>query len=625
MSDHFLAPARSGLRDFGKIWGQMLLVSLATRVAVTFLVLPVLAWLLRLFMSSTGRGALRDEEILNFALSVPGAIAILLVGGFWIGAAFVEQSALMTIGFGAADGRRVSWFSALRFVASKWHSIFPLGSQLLGRVLVIVTPFGVAAWLVFSRFLTKHDINYYLQQRPPEFYWAGGFILLLLGVLAVILVQKVAGWLLALPAVLFEDLRPIAAIKDSKSASHGHRKELVGWLLAWLVLGGLASLAVTWLISSLGRSGVTLAGESIRMIAFTIGVVGVLTLAANALVSIGAAALFALVAVRVYRKYSGPGALPERLADGGELLSRTGARIPRKWLLGAAAAVILLALGATWLILSRVKMEDEVLIIAHRGSAATAPENTLASVRDAVAAGADFVEIDVQETADGEVVVFHDADFMKTAGDAIKIWEAGRADLERIDIGSWFDTKFSSERTPTLEQVLLECKGRSKVNIELKYYGHDDDLEGKVIELVERHGMADQVVVMSLKYDKVQKAKAKRPDWTYGLLTTVQLGDISNFDVDFLGVSAAGASRGFVRHAKSKGFDVYVWTVNDPIQMSSMISRGVDGIITDDPALAKRTLEFRASLNPIQRLLIGIGTEVGVFSLPTKLPSGEDA
>ncbi len=481
MSGHFLAPAKSGLRDFGKIWGQMLLVSAATRIAVTFLVLPVLAWLLRLFMSTTGRGALRDEEILSFALSVPGMVAILLVGGFWIGAAFVEQSALMTIGFGAADGRRVSWFSALRFVASKWHSILPLGSQLLGRTLLITAPFAVAAWLVFSRFLTAHDINYYLQERPPEFYWAGGIILILLGTLAAILVQKVAGWLLALPAVLFENLRPAAAIKDSKIASHGHRKELVGWLVAWLALGGLASLIVTWLIGSIGRAGVSLASDSIQMTAFTIGAVGVLTLVANALISIVAAALFALVAVRVYRKYSGPGALPEKLADGGEIVSRSG-RIPKKVLLGAGAAGVLLAIGATWLILSRVKMEDEVLIIAHRGSAATAPENTLAAVRAAVEAGADFVEIDVQETADGEVVVFHDGDFMKTAGDPMKIWEARRSDLERIDIGSWFASEFSSERTPTLEQVLLECKDRSKVNIELKYYGHDEDLEQKVVE-----------------------------------------------------------------------------------------------------------------------------------------------
>ncbi|MGI9239989.1 MAG: glycerophosphodiester phosphodiesterase, partial [Verrucomicrobiales bacterium] len=457
------------------------------------------------------------------------------------------------------------------------------------------------------------------------FYWAGGLILILLGAMAVILIRKVAGWLLSLPIVLFEDQRPAAAIKDSQKASFGHRRELAGWLVAWLAVGALASVVTTWLIGSLGRFGVSLAGDSIQMTAFTIGAVGVLTLAANALVSIFAAALFALVAVHVYRRYSGPGALPDQLADGGEIAARTGSLIPRKWLLAGGAGVILVALGATWTILSRVKMEDEVLIIAHRGSAATAPENTLAAVREAVEAGADFVEIDVQETADGEVVVFHDGDFMKTAGEAMKIWEARRADLDRIDIGSWFDKRFSAERTPTLAQVLQECKGRSKVNIELKYYGHDEDLEQRVIDIVEAEGMGDQVVVMSLKYDKVQKTKAKRPDWTYGLLTTVQLGDISKFDVDFLGVSAAGASRSFVRNAKSKGFDVYVWTVNDPFQMSSMISRGVDGIITDEPALARRTLELRAGLNPIERLLIGIGTEVGVFSLPDKLPTGDDA
>ena len=137
--------------------------------------------------------------------------------------------------------------------------------------------------------------------------------------------------------------------------------------------------------------------------------------------------------------------------------------------------------------------------------------------------------------------------------------------------------------------------------------------------------MADEVVVMSLKSDKVAKIKKLRPDWTYGLLTSIQLGDISSFDVDFLGVSAGGASRGFVRRAQQKGFDVYVWTVNDPYQMSAMMSRGVDGIITDEPELANRVREIRAELSPVQRLLIGIGAEVGVFKMPSRLPGDIDA
>ena len=85
----------------------------------------------------------------------------------------------------------------------------------------------------------------------------------------------------------------------------------------------------------------------------------------------------------------------------------------------------------------------------------------MAAVRDAIDAGADFVEIDVQETADGEIAVFHDSDFMKTAGSPLKLWDARRSDLETLDIGSWFDPAFADERTPTLEEVLVAARGQA--------------------------------------------------------------------------------------------------------------------------------------------------------------------
>ena len=165
-----------------------------------------------------------------------------------------------------------------------------------------------------------------------------------------------------------------------------------------------------------------------------------------------------------------------------------------------------------------VRFEDDVTITAHRGASAAAPENTMAAVERALEDGADWVEIDVQETADGEVVVFHDSDFMKLAGNDLKIWDATMADLEKIDVGSWFDERFKDERVPTLAEVLAACKGRAGVNIELKYYGHDEQLEQRVAEIVEAEEMADQVVLMSLKLDAVKKMKAASPGLASGIV-----------------------------------------------------------------------------------------------------------
>jgi glycerophosphoryl diester phosphodiesterase len=225
----------------------------------------------------------------------------------------------------------------------------------------------------------------------------------------------------------------------------------------------------------------------------------------------------------------------------------------------------------------------------------------------------------VQETADGEVVVFHDSDFMRAAGISTKIWEATLADLGMIDIGSWFSPAFANERVPTLAAVLDLCKGKVGVVIELKYYGHAQQLEERVARIVDERGMASQIAVMSLELDQVKKMKALRPSWTVGLLLSVSAGDLRASGADFLAVNGAFASRRFVRSAHLRGMKVYAWTVNDAATMSAMIGRGVDGLITDKPALANAVLAQRAGMSPALRLLLELAGILGVKPEITEL------
>ena len=278
----------------------------------------------------------------------------------------------------------------------------------------------------------------------------------------------------------------------------------------------------------------------------------------------------------------------------------------------AALTGIALSIVVGGVTLYGVRLEDRTQIIAHRGASAAAPENTMAAVRRAIADQADWVEIDVQETAEGEVVVFHDSDFMKTANVDLKIWDATMADLENIDIGSRFDSRFQDERVPTLRQVLTESKGKIQVLIELKYYGHDRKLEQRVAEIVESEGMQGHIAVMSLNYDKVLKMKALRPAWKVGLLTSAALGDLTEVRADFLAVNARLANRDFVRSIHDIGKEVFVWTVNDAPTMSTMISQGVDGLITDEPAMVGKVLNHRISMSPVGRMLLELAGVLGV-------------
>lgn len=90
----------------------------------------------------------------------------------------------------------------------------------------------------------------------------------------------------------------------------------------------------------------------------------------------------------------------------------------------------------------------------------------------------------------------------------------------------------------------------------------------------------------------------------FGLLSATAIGNLTGLDVDFLAVNTGMATPGFIRRAQQAGKQVFVWTVNDPLTMSRMMSLGADGIITDEPEMARKVFSERADMSSIERLLV---------------------
>ncbi|MHA1566430.1 MAG: glycerophosphodiester phosphodiesterase family protein [Alphaproteobacteria bacterium] len=131
-----------------------------------------------------------------------------------------------------------------------------------------------------------------------------------------------------------------------------------------------------------------------------------------------------------------------------------------------------------------VTQGQPVAMVCHRGANRLAPENTLASARAAFDLGAAYVEIDVRQSSDGELVVFHDATVDRTTDGRGPVVEKAMADIEKLDAGSWFDVAFAGERVPKLAEVLDLAKGRGGLYIEIK----DADV-ADVVEMTQRYGM----------------------------------------------------------------------------------------------------------------------------------------
>jgi glycerophosphoryl diester phosphodiesterase len=377
--------------------------------------------------------------------------------------------------------------------------------------------------------------------------------------------------------------------------------QVVGRIVGWVLLRSLLFALVAGIAALLVSGAQQLFGANLRWLAFSIFALLLLWGLANAVVSALANGALGALLDRLYREATGAAS---EIAQPAARRPLAGGALPASLLFGGAAVALAGGLYLGGNLAERVSAERDVEIIAHRGAAGARPENTMAAVEQALADHADWVEIDVQETADGEVVVAHDSDFMKLAGVDLKVWDTTMADLAEINIGSWFDPAYAGERTPTLREVLHAAKGRGKILIELKYYGHDVALESRVAEIVEETGMSADVGVMSLKIPGVRKMHALRPDWPHGILAATAVGDLSALDADFLAVNTGQVSLDLIRRTHAQGRKLYVWTVDDPVTMVRMISMGVDGLITNEPALARQVMEARNRLSAPERLLL---------------------
>lgn len=598
------------IANLRQCWKPLVLADLLFK-AIAFVVLtPLVTLLFRGFLSLSGRTVLADIDIVRFLIHPLGWIAVIVVGGATFGILALEQATLLAISVASLHGRILSVRGSLLFAAGKWSGVFRITALIAARLLISAAPFLAVGGGLYLLLLTDHDINYYLSQKPPRFWIAVLLIGALLAGMSIVLLRAIVSWSAALQLHLFENLPPRACLSASRDRLHGRRVAIARWIVIWLASNLFFSWGLTAVVIALGRSVVPAMVGSLWLTVVALGMLLLLWELVNIGSSLVAVISFTALAAQIYDRYARSAAFtPPQLIGSLQAWSL-------KWTRGRFLSVVAIAvigaalLGAT--AIRTARLDDNVEITAHRGASGKAPENTLAAVRQAIEDRADWVEIDVQESRDGVVIVAHDSDLKKVSGHSGRVWEATADELRAIDIGSYFGPEFSSERVPTLAEVLETCRGRGRLNIELKYYGHDQDLEQKVVALVEEHEMVADVVLMSLNPDGVRKVKALRPDWRVGLLTAVAAGDLTRSNADFFAVSTRLATQDFIRRAHASGKPVFVWTTNDPVTMSTMISRGADNLITDHPALARQVLQERAQLGPAERLLLELAFLFGI-------------
>lgn len=252
---------------------------------------------------------------------------------------------------------------------------------------------------------------------------------------------------------------------------------------------------------------------------------------------------------------------------------------------------------------------DRPLVIAHRGWSAAAPENTLPAFDLALQAGADLVELDYHHTADGVPLVIHDGTLKRTTNSAA-LWPEGEqrvaqrtlAEVRPLDAGAWFKPSFAGTPLPTLEEALTLIQKSGVTLIERKA-GDAPTLA----RLLRERNWVNAAVVQSFDWEYLRALHAELPGQVLGALgprgrpdgkpLTAEEKILSPAHLDEL--AAVGArvavwssdlTRESVAAAHARGLKVWVYTIDDPELMRAILALGVDGIITNRPALLWRTM-----------------------------------
>jgi len=275
-----------------------------------------------------------------------------------------------------------------------------------------------------------------------------------------------------------------------------------------------------------------------------------------------------------------------------------------------------------------MRKDSDVLVMAHRGFRAIAPENTLLAARKGREAGADSWELDVAASRDGELVILHDDGLARTTDARERfpgrapwtVYDFDLAELRLLDAGSWYAkadpfgeaasgrlgpaelASFPGLRLPTLREALeLTRDSGWEVNVEIKDAAGracDAWIVEKTVALIREFGLVERSCVSSFNHEYLQRAKRAEPALDLGALVEKRAPDDVLALLERLGARSYNPDKAIldeptVRALRDAGFDIFVWTVNEEADIARCLSWGVTGLITDYPDRCLRALARR--------------------------------
>lgn len=270
-----------------------------------------------------------------------------------------------------------------------------------------------------------------------------------------------------------------------------------------------------------------------------------------------------------------------------------------KWWIfaGVTAGCIVAGTCALWGVKAaegRYRPENQdMIVIAHRAGGASAPENTVAALEQAIADRAEIAEVDIRQLKDGTLIVMHDSNFARTAGVDRDVWDTTGPEAAAMETSGRYYGRYRGAAIATLDEMLACARDRIKLMIEVKCTGQERDMVMSLIELLHVHDMDLQCIIGSMNQEILRQVKEIDPS-----LQTVYIAHFLEEEdylldyADSYSIEAANMTGEMVERIHAQGKPVYGWTANTRRTMKLIADYGADGIVTDDVPMAQSFLKI---------------------------------
>lgn len=572
---------------FFRAMPHFLLFELLFKLVMVAVGAPVLAFLLKWTMKCSGIKYLSDENVIFFLKHPVTLLVLVIILFFSAFFSFVELSALAGCFSGFFKKQRVGAFRMTRIGFDSFKKAF--------RGIGILDFIGFMFCSALAQFTMSSGV--FMAPFMPILRrifrslngWGAVIAYVLIQLLFVIIIVSSAYSLhfLILTKNKFHD-----CIKKSKQLISGDKVRMIAAMLLWTLLVvamiALVTFGVSFLIIFVMKGfskGYTAFRSAVRVVKYAASVFTAMS------AFFSAPAVMCWLTGRFFtdvdekEELELPDKEPKQVSHLKRAAIATGI---------AAAGIIANFTYIRELYKGNVSLNVGVFartqVTAHRGASKAAPENTLPAFEAAMESGADYIELDVQLTKDGELVVMHDDDIKRTTDGEGSLSLMTYEETQKYSAGSWFsdDGTFDDVKIPKLSEVLDLVGHDILLNIEIKSHGNVAATAEKVAELVEQYDIGDSCYVTSFSYQALKKIKELDPEIKTALIANIAPSTVYSQMkyIDAISMNYLFVNQSVVNYAHHSGKKVFVWTVDRSGEMKKMMALGVDNIITNRPEKA---------------------------------------